>query len=51
MGMKEKYWEATTKMANEVSKPWYRKHKFWIGIVANVIALCALVVAVVALRK
>lgn len=49
MGIREKYWEATTKMANEVSKPWYRKAEFWIGIIANLIALIALIVAIIAL--
>ena len=49
--MKERYWEATTKMANEVSKPWYKKPEFWIGIIANLIALCALIVAIIALQK
>ena len=51
MGMKERYWEATTKMANEVSKAWYKKAEFWIGIIANLIALSALVVAIIALQK
>lgn len=51
MGMKEKYWEATTKMANEVTKPWHKKPEFWIGITANAIALGALIVAIIALRK
>jgi len=51
MGMKERYWEATTKMANEATKPWYKKPEFLIGIIANVIALGALVVAIIALLK
>lgn len=51
MGMKERYWEATTKMANDVSKPWYKKVEFWIGIIANLIALGALMVAIIALQK
>ena len=51
MGMKERYWEATTKMANEVSKPWHKKAEFWIGIIANIIALGALIVAIIALKK
>ena len=49
--MKERYWEATTKMANDVSKPWYKKVEFWIGIIANLIALGALMVAIIALQK
>jgi len=51
MGIKGKYWEATTKMANEVSKPWYKKAEFWIGIIANLIALSALIVGIIALQK
>lgn len=49
MGAKERYWEATTKAANELAKSWYKKPEFWIGIVANVIALSALIVAIIAL--
>ena len=51
MGIRERYWEATTKAANEIIKPWFKKPEFWIGIVANVIALGALAVAIIALRK
>ncbi len=51
MGMKERYWEATTKAANEMTKPWYKKPEFWIGIIANVIALGALIVAIIASQK
>ena len=51
MGMKERYWEATTKAANEITKPWYKKAEFWIGIVANIIALSALIVAIIALKN
>jgi len=51
MGMKERYWEATTKMANEVTNPWYKKPEFWIGIMGNIIALGALVVAIIALQN
>ncbi len=51
MGMKERYWEATTRAANDITKPWYRKTESWIGIVANIIALSALVVAIIALQK
>ena len=43
--------EALKTMAKEASKPWYLKAEAWIGIVANVIALGALVVAIIALRK
>lgn len=51
MGMKEKYWEATTKMANETTKPLYKKLEFWVGIAGNIIALGALIVAIIALQK
>jgi len=51
MEMKERYWEATTKAAIEIAKPWYKKAEFWIGIIANVIALGALIVAIIALKK
>lgn len=43
--------EALKTIANEVRKPWYKKAEFWIGIIANAIALGALVVAIVALRN
>ena len=43
--------QALKTMANEMARPWYRKTEFWIGIVANMIALCALVVAIIALSK
>jgi hypothetical protein len=43
--------QALKTIANEVSKPWYRKAEFWIGIIANIIALGALVVAIIALQK
>lgn len=36
-------------LANQATKPWYRKPEFWIGIVANIIALAALIVAIKAL--
>ena len=49
--MKERYWEATTKAANKITKPWYKKPEFWIGIVANMIAFGALIVAIIALQK
>ncbi len=43
--------QALKTMASEMTKPWYKKAEFWIGIIANVIALGALVVAIIALRK
>lgn len=43
--------EALKTMAIEVSKPWYLKVESWIGIVANIIALGALIVAIIALQK
>lgn len=43
--------QALKTMANEMAKPWYRKAEFWIGIFANVIALGALTVAIIALYK
>ncbi len=43
--------EALKAMAKEASKPWYLKVEAWIGIVANVIALGALIVAIIALQK
>ena len=51
MGMKERYWEATTKMANDVTKPWHKKPEFWIGIIGNIIASGALIVAIIALQN
>ncbi|HPW34677.1 MAG TPA: hypothetical protein PK367_02900 [Candidatus Paceibacterota bacterium] len=51
MGIKERYWEATTDMANKAIKPWYKKSEFWIGICGNLIVLGALVVAIIALFK
>lgn len=43
--------QALKTIANEISRPWYKKAEFWIGIVTNIIALGALVVAVIVLRK
>ena len=43
--------EALKKIAAEASKPWYKKPEVWIGIVANIIALGALVVAITALNN
>ncbi len=43
--------KALKTMANEITKPWYKKPEFWIGITANIIALGALVVAMIALQK
>lgn len=43
--------QALKTMANEMTKPWYKKVEFWIGIIANIIALGALVVAIIALKK
>lgn len=43
--------EAQQTIAKEITKPWYRKFEVWIGIVANIIALCALIIAIIALRK
>lgn len=39
MGMKEKYWEATTKMANEVTRPWYKKPEFWVGFIGGIVGI------------
>lgn len=43
--------EALKAMAKEATKSWYKKPEFWIGITANVIALGALIVAIIALNK
>ena len=43
--------QALKTMANEMTKPWYKKVEFWIGIIANIIALGALTVAIIALLK
>lgn len=51
MGMKERSWEATAKIAEEISMPWYKKAEFWIGISGNIIALAALIVGIIALKK
>ena len=51
MEMKERYWEDRTREEIEIVKPWYKKAEFWIGIIANVIALGALIVAIIALKK
>lgn len=42
--------QALETLAREATKPWHNKPEFWIGIVANIIALGALIVAVVALN-
>lgn len=43
--------QALKTMASEITKSWYKRPEFWIGIAANIIALGALVVAIIALRK
>jgi hypothetical protein len=43
--------QALKSIAGEVAKPWYLKPEFWIGIIANAIALAALIVAIKALAK
>ncbi|MBI4065797.1 hypothetical protein HY412_01205 [Candidatus Kaiserbacteria bacterium] len=43
--------QAIKTIANEATKQWYKKAEFWIGVVANIIALGALAVAIIALRK
>ncbi|MEK6880252.1 MAG: hypothetical protein AABY22_11615 [Nanoarchaeota archaeon] len=49
MSLKAKSQEAVIKIANEYTKPWYRKGEYWVGIIANLIAVGALVVAIIAL--
>ncbi len=43
--------EALKTIANQSTKRWYKKTEFWISISANIIALGALVVAIIALYK
>ena len=43
--------EALKTLAKEATKPWHKKPEFWIVIVANLIALGALIVAIIALQK
>ncbi len=43
--------EALKKLAAEATKPWHNKPEVWVGIVANIIALGALVIAIIALNK
>lgn len=49
MGQKERSQEAIIKIAGEYTKPWHKKGEYWIGIIANLIAVGALIVAIVAL--
>ena len=51
MGLKEKSQQALVDMAGEIKKPEWKTSSFWIGIAANLIALGALAVAIVALQK
>lgn len=51
MEWKIKSAESLQTLANQATKPWYRKPEFWIGIIANIIALGALVVATLAYFK
>lgn len=51
MGLKERSQQARIDMAEEMKKPEWKRSSFWIGIFANLIALGALVVAIIALRK
>lgn len=41
--------ESLELLAKQAIKPWYKKPEFWIGIIANIIALGALIVAIIAL--
>jgi len=41
--------EALKTLAKEATRPWFKKPEYWIGILANLIALGALVVAIIAL--
>jgi hypothetical protein len=34
--------EALKTIAKEATRPWYKKGEYWVGIVANIIALIAL---------
>jgi hypothetical protein len=34
--------QALKTIASEVAKPWYKKGEYWVGIVANIIAMIAL---------
>lgn len=34
--------EALKSIAKEATRPWYKKVEFWIGIIANIIAIIAL---------
>jgi len=34
--------EALKTIARESTKPWYKKGEYWIGIIANIIAIIAL---------
>lgn len=43
MQLEENSTKALQDMARVATKPWYKKAEFWIGIVANTIALVALV--------
>ena len=51
MGLKERSQQAVVDMAGEMKKPEWKTWSFWIGVVANLIALGALIVAITALGK
>lgn len=42
MGLKERGQQAMVNIANEYTRPWYKKGEYWVGIIANVIAIIAL---------
>lgn len=43
--------EALKVIAKAASKPWHRKAEIWMSVTANVIAIGALIVAVIALQR
>ena len=51
MGLKEKSQQALVDMVGEIKKPEWKTFSFWIGTIANLIALGALIVAIIALLK
>lgn len=43
MQLEENSTKALQDMAKVATKPWYKKAEFWIGIIANAIALAAFI--------
>ncbi|MBU1164052.1 hypothetical protein KKA15_00645 [Patescibacteria group bacterium] len=51
MGLKEKSQESLVAIAGVMKKPEWKTWSFWMAAVANLIALGAIIIAIIALQK